>query len=49
LLADELVPGGIAVTDVGLDHYYRDPAIDLKTLALALAVCDELDRRRDRR
>lgn len=42
LLADELVPGGIAVTDVGLDHYYRDPEIDLKTAALALVVLDML-------
>jgi len=42
LLADEIVPGGIVVTDVGLDHYYRDPAIDLKTLALAYVVLGEL-------
>jgi hypothetical protein len=45
LLADELVPGGMAVTDVGLDHYYRDPIIDLKTLALAYVVLEELQRR----
>lgn len=45
LLADELIPGGVVVTDVGLDHYYRDPAIDLKTVALALVVLDELERR----
>jgi hypothetical protein len=44
LLADELVPGGIAVTDVGLDHYYRDTAIDIKTLALTRIVLDELER-----
>ena len=25
----------IVVTDVGLDHFYRDAAIDLKALALA--------------
>lgn len=43
LLADELIPGGIVVTDVGLDHYYRDPAIDLKTVALALVVLDDLE------
>jgi len=42
LLADELIPGGIAVTDVGLDHYYRDPVIERKTLALAYVVLDEL-------
>jgi hypothetical protein len=45
LLADELVPGGIVVTDIGLDHYYRDPLIDLKTLALAYVVFEELQRR----
>lgn len=44
LLADELVPGGIVVTDVGLDHYYRDPAIDQKALALTYAVLGELQR-----
>ena len=26
LLADELIPGSIVVTDVGLDHFYRDAA-----------------------
>jgi hypothetical protein len=45
LLADELLPGGIVVTDVGFDHYYRDPAIDLKTVALAFVVFEELERR----
>ena len=43
LLADELVPGGIVVTDVGLDHYYRDPVIDQKTIALVTIVLEELD------
>lgn len=46
LLADELVPGGLAITDIGLDHYYLAPDIDLKALALAIVVLDELDRRR---
>lgn len=31
---DELVPGGHVILDVGLDHYYRDPEIDRKTVAL---------------
>ena len=43
LLGDELVPGGLVVTDLGLDHYYRDPAIELKTVALAYVVLEELD------
>jgi hypothetical protein len=30
------------VTDVGLDHFYRDAAIDLKALALACVVLSEL-------
>jgi hypothetical protein len=35
LLADEVLPGGITVIEPGLDHFYRDPEIDLKFLALA--------------
>src|SRR5574341_1864164 len=42
LLTDELVPRGVVITDVGLDHYYRDPEIDLKTVALAYVVFDEI-------
>jgi hypothetical protein len=45
LLSDELVAGGIVVTDLGLDHYYQDLAIDLKTIALTYVVLDELRRR----
>lgn len=48
LLADELIPGGVVVTDVGLDHYYRDPIIELKTIALAYVVLDELEQREKR-
>lgn len=46
LLADELVPGGIVVTDIGLDHYFADPEIDLKTFALASVALDELEGRK---
>jgi hypothetical protein len=42
LLSDELVEGGIVITDVGLDHYYRDPAINLKTISLACVVLEQL-------
>ncbi len=45
LLPDELVEGGIAVTDIGLDHYFRDPRIDMKTLALTRLVIGELEER----
>ena len=45
LLGDELVEGGIVITDIGLDHYYLDPEIDLKTFALASVVLDLLEGR----
>ncbi len=45
LLADELVEGGIVITDIGLDHYYLDPEIDLKTFALASVVLGLLEGR----
>lgn len=44
LLADELVPHGVTIIEPGLDHFYRDPEIDLKSLALANIVADELGR-----
>lgn len=37
-LADEVSDGGIIVSELGLDHYYRSPDIDKKTIALALTV-----------
>jgi hypothetical protein len=43
-IADALVPGGMTILQVGLDHYYRDPHLDLKTVALALMVLRELGR-----
>ncbi len=43
LLADELLEGGVVITDVGLDHYYSDPEIDLKTFALTSVVLDLLE------
>jgi hypothetical protein len=42
LLADELLPHGATVIEPGLDHFYQDPEIDLKSLALANVVADEL-------
>ena len=45
LLADELVEGGIVITDIGLDHYYLDLEIDLKTFALASVVLGLLEGR----
>jgi hypothetical protein len=40
-LADELIENGIIVSELGLDHYFRDPHIDKKTLALALAAISD--------
>ena len=45
LLADELLPGGVTVIEPELDHFYRDPEINLKSLALANFVADELNAR----
>jgi len=45
LLADELTEQGLVVTEVGLDHYFRAPDIDLRTVALTYAVLDELEQR----
>jgi hypothetical protein len=45
LLADELLPDGITIVEAGLDHFYRDPKIDLKSLAIANVVADQLGQR----
>jgi len=42
LLADELVPDGITIVELGFDHFYRDPEINLKSMAIANLVADEL-------
>jgi len=43
-IVDEIAHGGRTIVQVGLDHYFLDPDLDLKTLALALTVATELDR-----
>lgn len=35
-----MLPGGTVVVGTALDHYFRDKAIDLKTLALTLVVTE---------
>lgn len=45
LLSDELIAGGLVVTEIGLDHYLRAPDIDIRTVALTYAVLNELGRR----
>ncbi len=42
LLVDELALGGITLVELGLDHYFLDPLIDLKTAALARVVINRL-------
>lgn len=38
LIIDEIIPDGVTIVEFGLDHYYLDPKIDLKTVALAQLV-----------
>jgi hypothetical protein len=42
LLTDQLLPGSLVVVDEGLDHYFRDPRIDIKTLVLAQLVAERM-------
>lgn len=42
LLADELLPNGITIFEPGLDHFYQDPDIYLKSLALVNIIADAL-------
>lgn len=39
-LADEVTEGGIVVSELGFDHYYKHPEIDKRTIALALTVLE---------
>lgn len=39
-LPDQLLSGGHVVSEIGLDHYFVDDEIDLKTLALALVAIE---------
>jgi hypothetical protein len=45
LLADELLPNGIAVIEPGIDHFYAAPDIELKSVALADVVAEALEGR----
>ena len=35
-ISEELTEGGLVIAELGLDHYFQDPQIDQKTIALAL-------------
>ena len=43
LLPDALAPDSLTLVQLGLDHYYLDPKIDLKTAALAQTVMQRLE------
>jgi hypothetical protein len=42
LLADELLPNGISVIEPGVDHFYDDPDIEAKSLAVANVTAEAL-------
>jgi hypothetical protein len=42
LLADELLPNGIAVIEPGIDHFYAAPDIEVKSVAVANVVAEAL-------
>ncbi len=48
LIADEMIPGTDTVIELGIDHYYRHPQIDMKTVALTQTVM-ELVREKEQR
>lgn len=41
-IADILAHGGVTIAEIGLDHYFADPEIDLKTAAIAVLVVGEV-------
>ena len=43
LLVDEMIPGSVTVIELGLDHFFRDPDIKSKTVALFRAVVKWLE------
>jgi hypothetical protein len=45
LLADELLPNGIAVIEPGIDHFYAAPDIGIKSVALANVLAEALQGR----
>jgi hypothetical protein len=36
------VPDGITIVELSFDHFYRDPEINLKSMAIANLVADEM-------
>jgi hypothetical protein len=44
LLADEFLPSGVTIFEPGLDHFYQEPDIYFKSLALLNIIADALMR-----
>jgi hypothetical protein len=43
LLADEIFPGGVTLTELGGDHFMRNKPLDIATVALAITVINWLE------
>jgi hypothetical protein len=43
LITDEMAPDSITIAELGLDHYFLDPDINIKTLALARTIINYLE------
>lgn len=41
LITDTIFPKGMIITEIGLDHYFKDENIDAKTAALAIMISGE--------
>ena len=44
LLMDEITSQGLVINEIGLDHYYKDPNIDKKSIALLYTALELLSR-----
>ena len=47
-IADEITKNGYVISELGLDHYYRDELIDKKTLALAYVAIKLEEKKREK-
>jgi hypothetical protein len=43
LITDEIAPGSITIAELGLDHYFLYPEIDLKTVAMTQTIINYLE------
>jgi hypothetical protein len=47
-IVDEILPGSVTIVELGLDHFYWHPEMPLRTVALAQAVIQWVERHHDR-